>query len=360
MSASATTTTTAQQLWFTAPQQVEVRSVALPPLSAEQLLVATQYSALSAGTELLVYRGQLPQDLSLDASLTSLQQQSSFPLQYGYACVGKVMAIGADVNPEWLNKFVFAFQPHASHFITTPDAVIPLPPAIEPSAALFLPNMETAVNLVQDGNPALGEQVLVMGQGIVGLLLSAILARYPLKLLCAVDGIALRREWAKTLGVMQVLDHTDAEALAQLTQTLTDATSAGGADLIYEVSGAPAALDLAITLSGYASRIIIGSWYGTKHSTVALGGAAHRNRLQISTSQVSTIAPALSGRWDKARRFDLVWDLIRQLQPQRLITHTVPLSKAALLYQQLDASDERIVQAVFTYSGNADVGTALV
>jgi 2-desacetyl-2-hydroxyethyl bacteriochlorophyllide A dehydrogenase len=356
---SASTTTTAQQLWFTAPQQVEVRTVELPPLGNDQLLVATQYSAISAGTELLVYRGQLPQDLSLDASLTSLQQQANFPLQYGYACVGKVIAIGSAVKPEWLNQLVFAFQPHASHFITTPEVVIPLPPETEPSAALFLPNMETAVNLVQDGNPALGEQVVVLGQGVVGLLLSAILARYPLKLLCAVDGIALRREHAAALGVTHAVDHADAAALAQLKQTLNDAASADGADLIYEVSGAPAALDLAIALSGYASRIVVGSWYGTKHSTVALGGAAHRNRLQISTSQVSTVAPALSGRWDKARRFDLVWDLIRQLQPQRLITHTVPLHEAPLLYQQLDASDERIVQAVFVYSGNADVGAAL-
>ena len=55
--------------------------------------------------------------------------------------------------------------------------------------------METAVNLVQDGAPALGERVLVLGQGIVGLFTASLLSEFPLDTLVTVDRYDLRCEW---------------------------------------------------------------------------------------------------------------------------------------------------------------------
>ena len=99
----------------------------------------------------------------------------------------------------------------------------------------------------------------------------------------------------------------------------------------------------------FASRIIIGSWYGNKTAPVTLGAQAHRNRLKISTSQVSSIAPELSGRWNKQRRFALAWDMLRKVQTEQLITHKLALNEAAGIYQQLHAGTADIVQAVFIY-----------
>ena len=332
----------AQQLWFTAPQQVEVREQQLSVPTAGEVLVQTLCSAISAGTELLVYRGQLPADISLDATLVNLQQSTAYPLQYGYASVGRVVALGRKVDASWRDALVFAFQPHASHFLTTPANLIRVPDGIEPEAALFLANMETAVNLVQDGQPAIGEKVVVLGQGIVGVLLLQLLQQFPLAQLAAVDALADRRQRALAIGANTVADPT---AVAELQHALSN----NGADLVYEVSGVPTALNLAITLSGYASRIVIGSWYGNKSAAIELGGAAHRNRLQLITSQVSTLAPALSGRWDKQRRFDVAWQMIRQLNPQQWITQRAALTDASTLYQQIHNGRADLLQAVFTY-----------
>ena len=332
----------AQQLWFTAPQQVEVREQQLSVPTAGEVLVQTLCSAISAGTELLVYRGQLPADISLDATLANLQQSTAYPLQYGYASVGRVVALGREVDASWRDALVFAFQPHASHFLTTPANLIRVPDGIEPEAALFLANMETAVNLVQDGQPAIGEKVVVLGQGIVGVLLLQLLQQFPLAQLAAVDALADRRQRALAIGANTVADPT---AVAELQHALSN----NGADLVYEVSGVPTALNLAITLSGYASRIVIGSWYGNKSAAIELGGAAHRNRLQLITSQVSTLAPALSGRWDKQRRFDVAWQMIRQLNPQQWITQRAALTDASTLYQQIHNGRADLLQAVFTY-----------
>ncbi len=344
----------ASQLWFTKPQQIDIREQQLPPLKPGQILVKSHCSAISAGTEMLVYRGLLPADIALDATLESLQHQQTYPLQYGYACVGRVEQIGADVADYWQGKRVFAFQPHASHFIAAPEQVIVLPDGIEPEAAVFLANMETAVNLVLDGNPALGERVIVLGQGIVGLLLSSVLAQFPLAQLYALDGIAERRSRALHLGVKQVFDPASKAQIAALKQDLQlpvqlSETSGAGADLIYEVSGIPDALNLSIDLCSYSGRIVIGSWYGNKPANIQLGGAAHRNRIKFISSQVSTIAPELTGRWDKARRFQTAWEMIRRLRPQELISHRIPLEQAGSIYGLLDQSPEKVLQATITY-----------
>lgn len=333
-----------QQLWFTAPLSLEVRSCVMTEPEANQLLIKSICSAVSAGTEMLVYRGQLPDQMSLDSSLSSLKSQACYPLQYGYACVGEVVACGASVDQDWLGKRVFSFQPHVSHFIATPDQLISVPEDVDSQAAVFLANMETAVNLTQDGAPVIGERVVVLGQGIVGLLLSGILARFPLAGLYTLDTFTRRREASVTLGATSSFDPSQ-----ELAPLQSDALNSNGADLIYEVSGIPDVLNLAVTLSGFDSRIVIGSWYGNKSAVIALGGEAHRNRLKIITSQVSTLAPQLSGRWNKSRRFDTAWDMIRRLQPQNLITHKKALSQADDLYRLLHNNPDEVLQALFVY-----------
>lgn len=335
--------TTATQLWFTAPFKVETREMPLAALQADEVLVESEYSAVSPGTELLLYRGQLPQTMALDSTIESLQDSAEYPLQYGYACVGVVSKLGSEVDPTWQGKRVFSFAPHASHFIARPDQLIAVPGDITAQAAVFLPNMETAVNLVQDGLPMMGERVAVLGQGVVGLLLTGLLAKHPLASLIGIEGQPDRQAFARSQGATEVLAPNEA---AQRLSELPDV------DLIFEVSGHLDALDLAISLSGYTSRVVIGSWYGNKTVSVDLGGAAHRNRLQLITSQVSTIAPELSGRWNKQRRYDLAWDMIRAMDPTQFVTHIVSLNHAGELYQQLHEGQSSIVQPLFGYASN--------
>lgn len=114
-------------LYFTAPRQVEIREEPLPAAGAEEVLVETTCSAISAGTEMLVYQGRFPRDLEADSVISSLRGSFAYPLAYGYACVGLVRETGAQVDTSWRDKLVFAFQPHTSHFIATPDSLFSIP-----------------------------------------------------------------------------------------------------------------------------------------------------------------------------------------------------------------------------------------
>lgn len=340
----------ARQLWFINPGEVEIRETALAALQPRQILVENQYSAISAGTELLVYRGQLPDTLSLDDNLEAFSGETvGYPLQYGYACVGTIIDAGDQVDSAVIGRTVFSFQPHASHYSSSLDATLFVPDGIDKKAAVFLANMETAVNLVHDGNPRLGERVVVAGQGVVGLLVTKLLLEFPLSRLSVLDAMAGRRQLAHELGVDSVYSPTSDEDFAALRNELGVQEGRGGADLQFELSGSPEALNQALDLAGFSSRIVVGSWYGTKRAEINLGERFHRNRIKIISSQVSSIEPQLSGRWDKKRRYQLAWEKIKSLQPEKMISHCLAFDAAPEAYQMLDSGSEEVQQVIFDY-----------
>jgi 2-desacetyl-2-hydroxyethyl bacteriochlorophyllide A dehydrogenase len=307
-----------RSLLFTAPGQVAVIEEELPPPGPGQLLVRTRVSAISAGTELLAYRGQLPAALVLDETLPALAGGSfRYPFRYGYASVGEVAEVGDGVGADWRGRRVFSFQPHASAFVVPEADVFVVPDGLEWEAAALYASQETASNLVLDGRPQLGERVVVVGQGVVGLLTTALLARFPLASLAAVDSDPARAALARRFG-----------ATAQ--------AAPSEADLSFELSGSPAALDTAIALTGREGRVVVGSFYGDKRAPVDLGGHFHRGRLTLISSQVSHLSPALGGRWDRARRRDVAWAALARVDSAALISHRVPLGRAAEAYRLLE------------------------
>ena len=337
-------------LWFVGPRRVEVREAPLPPPGPGEVLVRSRVSAISAGTELLVYRGQAPTELAADATLPALTGTLAFPLPYGYSAVGNVIALGPGVSEHYNGRLVFAFQPHASHFIAAADDLVLLPETTSPESAVFLPNVETAVNLLLDGNPRVGEQVAVLGQGIVGLLVTALLARFPLATLVSVDAYPLRREASLALGAHVCLDAHASELPAALRERLQADRPHSGADLVYELTGDPASLDMAIAVAGHAGRIVVGSWYGTKRAAPDLGGRFHRERLRIVSSQVSTLPPELAGTWTTARRLDVAKSLLATLPLTNLISHRLPFDRAPDAYRLLDEDPAKALQVLLTYA----------
>jgi 2-desacetyl-2-hydroxyethyl bacteriochlorophyllide A dehydrogenase len=344
-------------IYFTAPKQVELREEPLPVLGADEVLVETICSAISAGTEMLVYRGEFPKEVD---AIDSISSGLHYPTSYGYANVGCVTKIGKSVNRAWENRLVFSFQPHTSHFITKPESLIPIPDSLSPEAACFLPNMETAVNLIQDAAPILGERVLVLGQGVIGLLATALLKEFPLETLVTADHYQLRREASLALNVTASLDPTTTDfcdkALSHCHRALIpqrdikELPKRGGFDLTFELSGNPAALNDAIAVTAFSGRIVIGSWYGDKRASIDLGSIFHHSRIKLISSQVSTVAPELSARWDKSRRFEVAWDALKRIQPHKWITQRFNIAHAAEAYKLLDESPDQAIQVVFNHT----------
>lgn len=347
---------TRTEIQFVDPRSVEVTSAPISPPGPDEVRVRTTVSAVSPGTELLIYRGKAPDTLSTDASIESLSGELAFPLTYGYAAVGEVVATGENVDASWRGTRVFSFQPHASHFNAAPEALVPIPDRVTDEDAVLIPSLETAVTLLMDGRPMIGERIVVFGQGIIGLLTTVLLSSTPHECLYTVEPTPSRRRWSEELGADASFDpdaglDTLADALHLENAEATDAAEGPyeGADLIYEVSGHAEVLDQCLSLTGFDGRIIVGSWYGTTAAALDLGGRFHRSRMSLAASQVSTIAPRYRGRWTKDRRMSHVVSLLPDVTPSRLISDEVPLQKAPALYRRLHEGTDDILQPIFRY-----------
>jgi len=328
----------ARTLYFTDSREVTVKEQPVPDPGAGEVRVRTERSAISTGTELLVYRDEVPADVEVDENIDALDGTLSYPLQYGYSAVGTVTATGRDVDPDWEGRRVFAFHPHASHFLATPADVVPV--EYGPRRAAFLANAEAATNFVMDGRPRVGERVAVLGQGTVGLLTTALLAQFPLETLVTVDHHARRRAISEGLGADAAVDSAAAAA---------DHLAGDGADVTVEVSGVPEALEDAIDLTGYAGQVVIGSWYGSKTAALELGGRFHRSHVRLRSSQVSRVDPDHAGRWDKDRRLALARRRLADIDTNRLVTHEFPLERAGDAYDLLDERPEEAISVLLTY-----------
>ncbi|MCB2213289.1 zinc-binding alcohol dehydrogenase [bacterium] len=334
---------------FAARKRVDIVEEQVPSPGVGEVLVQTRASLVSPGTEMLVYRGQAPSEMPVDAKLPAFNgERFTYPIKYGYACVGTVVEAGEAVSDDWHDKTVFTFHPHETAFLARPEDLIPLPDDIQEDDALFLPLMETAVNLIQDGAPRLGETVAVTGIGVVGLLTTAILARMPLSGVYALDLYPKRRELALTLGATAVADPADDEAVRALEARIR--SHSPGADVTFELSGDPAGFNRAISLTADSGCVVVGSWYGTKPGAFDLGGRFHRSRLHVLSSQVSSIDPKLQGRWTVQRRQQVAWSMIREIRPSlQVLSHRLPIKDAARAYEMMDNSPETTLAIAFDH-----------
>ena len=336
-------------LIFENSHTVVIKEEPLPAPGIGEVLIKTIFSAVSAGSELLIYRDLMPSGLPADMTIKALSKPFRYPLKYGYASVGEVVAVGSGIDQQWRGRQVFCFHPHESHYTATIEDIMGFPAPVDPKEALFLPNMESAVNFLMDGRPAIGERACVFGQGIVGLLTTALLAQYPLRQLVTFDRYSARRRASMDAGADIALDPEDPASTDALPDAGDPNVTAGLADLVFELSGNPQALNQAIQVAGFGGRIVLGSWYGRQEARLDLGGRFHRNRIQLISSQVSTLPPKLSGRWTKKRRINMAWEMIRRCEPAQFISHQFPLNRAKEAYELLDKYPHEALQVIFTY-----------
>ncbi len=322
------------EVWFEGPGRVGVRRGSCSPPGPGEVRVVTELGAISAGTELAALAGRLDPDLPRDDTLTALRRGGfRFPFQYGYASVGRVEAWGPGVGgaAPRPGRRVFAFVPHQTAFRIPAGEALPAPDEIPPDRAALFPYLETAVNLLLDGPPRAGERVAVVGQGALGLALTALLGGYPLGGLLTVEPRAARRALSLGFGAPMAMS-PDAGPAA-----LRDALG-GRAELVFEVSGAEAGLDLAIRLAARDGRVIVGSWLAGGRTSLDLGGWFHRGRVRLISSQVSRL-PALGPAWTIARRRALAWSLLRRAPLERLVGLRVPFAEASRAYAALGEGD---------------------
>jgi 2-desacetyl-2-hydroxyethyl bacteriochlorophyllide A dehydrogenase len=322
---------------FVAPRRVEIADVLVQEPGPDDVLVRTELSGISGGTELLAYRGELDPALPRDETLGALGGTFAYPFTYGYGAVGTVEASRGELQE---GERVFAFHPHQDRFAVPVADVVPVGD-VDPRTATLFPLVETALQIALDAGPRYRETAAVLGLGPVGILAAAVLARTGATVL-GTDPKPWRREAASACGV-------DAVAPEALPDAVREATRGRGADLLVEASGDPDALGGSLALLAAEGVALVASWYGSKPVTLPLGAEFHRRRLELRSSQVSTLG-SRAVRWDRRRRLDTTRELLAELPLAPLATHTVPFERAPEAYAALDRGDEGLVHVALAYS----------
>jgi threonine dehydrogenase-like Zn-dependent dehydrogenase len=290
----------AHAFWLLAPGRGEIRPVTLPVPGHDDVTVRTLRSAVSRGTETLVFRGGVPPDEY--ATMRAPFQEGDFPgpVKYGYLNVGAVEQGPAELR----GRTVFCLYPHQTAYVVPASAVTVVPEGVPPARAVLAGTVETAVNAVWDAAPLLGDRVAVVGAGMVGCCVARVLSRFPAVQVTLVDVDAGRADVAAALGVEFALP--------------PDATA--GCDLVVHASATSAGLQRSLDLLAPEGTVIDLSWYGDTEVRLSLGGAFHSRRLGIRASQVGTLSPARGGRRTTADRLALALDLLRDPAFDALLT----------------------------------------
>lgn len=295
---------TARAFWVETPGQGSIRTQALATPGPDEVRVRACFSAISRGTETLVFHGRVPE--SEHARMRAPFQEGTFPapVKYGYSSVGIV-----EEGPEALRgRHVFCLHPHQDHYVVPVSMVTPLPEALPPERAVLAANMETALNGLWDAAPRIGDRIAVIGAGVVGSLMAWLCRHIPGTRVELIDIDESRHALAQALDI----------------DFATPSRARGECDLVIHASGSEGGLQQALSLAGQEATIIEMSWFGEQSITLPLGEAFHSRRLTLRASQVGTVSPSRAARRTHAERMTQALSLLEDDRLDALIDAETP------------------------------------
>ncbi|MFO7853763.1 MAG: zinc-binding alcohol dehydrogenase [Paracoccaceae bacterium] len=327
-SPSAATENRAPGLVYVAPGRAEIRDV---PLGEGECLLEMRVSALSRGTERLVFEGRVPESEHERMRAPFQRGDFPFPVEHGYCAVAEVL----EGPPELVGRLVFALHPHRTRFRLPASACLPLPEGLPPERAALAANMETALNAVWDAGLAPGDRVAVVGAGLLGCLVARLAARLPGASVFLTDGNASRKAAAHHLGA----NFREPGALPD------------DCDVALNASASSSGLAAALASLGPEGRCVELSWHGDRPVTLPLGGAFHSRRLSIVSSQVGSLPPVRAPRWSHRRRLETALALLAEDPTlDDLIDVEVPFADLPARLPELLAPDAPGVATIVRYA----------
>jgi hypothetical protein len=311
------------------PGHGEIRAQPLRPPGSGELTIRTLASAISRGTESLVFRGEVPESEWRRMRCPFQEGEFPAPVKYGYSAVGIV----EDGPTEHLGRRVFCLHPHQDRFVVPEDAVIDIPEEVPDRRATLAANMETAINGLWDAAPGPGDRIAVIGAGVVGSLSAALAARLPGAEVELIDVDPIRESIAAVLGC----------------RFSSPQKARVEADLVIHASGTPEGLATALTLAGFEATVLEMSWYGTRTVPLALGGAFHSRRLTLRASQVGAVPAVRRRRWSHRRRLRLALSVLRDPVFEVLLSGESEFTAMPELMPQLAASPAGVLCHTLRY-----------
>ncbi len=310
--------------------RLETEEIDPQSLQPQELLIETEWTFISAGTELANYTGVEPR-------MWDRETGTYIPRRPGYANVGTVVAAGPQVDRARVGERVFTYAHHASLARYSQERLVYPVPRDMPGDLAVASRMAgvaaTGILVpVLHGAPT----VVVFGLGIVGNLASQMFQARGCRVI-AVDPILARRELAAAVGVATVIGGRAEEVQARILEL----TAGQGADIVIEAVGHSAVCMQALAATRRFGQLVL---LGTPRAPVQGNltdflGEVHYRSIKVlgALEWCYPMYPAINAdisQWEKQRMvFDWIAEGRLQLEP--LISHRLPPASIARAYQGL-------------------------
>jgi 2-desacetyl-2-hydroxyethyl bacteriochlorophyllide A dehydrogenase len=338
-----------KQALIVEPYRVEVREVELTPPGPNQILVQTEASFISAGTELAVYTGthQWLKDPTLP--------EWKFPFRPGYSAAGRVAAVGSAVQGWRPGDRVSFPGNHASAELLTlgheRGRLWRLPERLDAEKAATAVVARYGMGAGIRAGITLGRSAAVLGLGVVGQFALRCLLAAGAHPVVGIDGVRMRREAARAAGADHVLDPSGGDAQEQLRGYL----GATGAEIVADATGIPDAVPVAMALACDGGQVVVVGSPRGRAKEVNFYDDLHRRYIEVTGAHGNMLfEPAhtrLAGAWDidKAQNWLLAAMASGRLTLSGLITHRIEADQLGTAYEGLLKKKEEYLGVVLRW-----------
>ncbi len=312
----------------------------LPPPGPGQVTVGAILTQISTGTEMICYVGEADEG-------THWASFMHYPRKNGYCMLGRITALGEGVEDLSIGTRVCATSQHVSHCNVTPAQLWApaVPDEIADDDAVWAILGVITQTGVRMAEHVMGDRAVVIGLGPLGQLVTQYLHAMGLREVLVVDTVGSRVEAALAHGATQGFAGSAADALA----FVEEFTEGERADVVYEVTGHPAVLPLALPLAReHGTLLMLGDCPVPSRQCLTYDVVSRQVRIVGSRS---SWLPDAHRRWTPQRQTDLFFEYLRrgEMRLADLITHRFRPKQAAEAYELLAQNREETLGVVFDW-----------
>lgn len=328
------------QICFISPKVAELIEKDLPALSSNDVLVQTEYTVISAGTE--------------RANLLGMPNTSgSFPIALGYCGVGHVREIGSEVKDFKTGDRVLVYHgTHATYNVVKVEQLTKVTNDSVPSIeAAFVIIASMSLGGIRKAKIEIGESAMVMGQGILGIFATQFCRINGANPVIAADLNEKRRELALSLGADYAFNPMDSDFVEKIKATTH---SKKGVNAIIEVTGVSAAMKQALECAARQGRIVLLGCTRISDTAIDYYQLVHRPGVSLIGAH-NFIRPKYESyphHWTHHDDCRVILDLIasKRLNVSPIISEVVSPISAPEIYRWLAEDKNFPIGVVFDWS----------
>ncbi|MBN1345934.1 MAG: zinc-binding alcohol dehydrogenase [Phycisphaerae bacterium] len=326
----------AKRLDFTGKQQATIEDFAPAPVGSSSVAVETMYSLISTGTEGIVYNRLFGKGTHWDNWVT-------YPFYPGYATVGQVLDVGADVESLAVGDMVASLHPHASYHVAFADEFHRVPSDVPIKHATWIAFTRVAFVGTRAAGYELGGDVLIIGAGPVGQMAVRWANTCGLSTIIVVDRVQGRLDMAVKGGAT----HLIAEPVDRCREAVTSGNKGALPRIVMDTTGNARVFESALGLARDRGRVVLLGDTGTP-SEQRLTSDVLRRGLTIVGAHGAHLADEESGH----RVSELFLGLVRsgRFDLSDLITHEFLPEDYDAAYNLINTRREETMGVLFDWT----------